>query len=333
MKVSVLGSGGWGTALAMLLRDNGHQVSLWSRRQEQTDLLQKERNNPKLPGVRLPKDLKYTSDLTCVRDQEVVVIATPSYAVRETARKIRDLLAPGTILVSTSKGIEKETFLRMSQVIEEETGGKVPVAALSGPSHAEEVARRLPTACVSASTDRHAAELIQDLFMNERFRVYCSPDIIGVELCAALKNVIALCAGCCDGVGYGDNTKAMLMTRGLTEMARLGEAMGGKKETFAGLAGMGDLIVTCTSMHSRNRRAGILIGRGETALAAMDVVGAVVEGYYAAAVAKALAEKAGVEMPIVRAACQVLYEQRSVDAVMRELMTRKKNYEVEPSWI
>ncbi len=238
--------------------------------------------------------------------------------------------------MSVSKGIEKGSSLLMSQVIQQEVGDKCPVVVLSGPSHAEEVGRGVPTAVVVASASRKAAELTQDLFMNRRFRIYTSPDIIGVEIGAAMKNVIALCAGCCDGMGYGDNTKAMLMTRGLTEIARLGVAMGARKETFAGLAGVGDLIVTCTSVHSRNCRAGTLIGQGvpvEQAVSGMN--GAVVEGYYAAASAYELAERAGVEMPITTGAYEVLYKGRDPRTVLTRLMTREKRGELEEehSWI
>lgn len=333
MQIAVLGSGGWGTALAMVLHENGHRVKLWSYTQEETQRLQRERENSLLPGVALPEALELTDDLSCVRDCEAVVMATPSFAVRETARKLSPLLRPGTVVISVSKGIEKESSLTMTQVIEEELGSGYAVVALSGPSHAEEVGRRIPTAVVSASRDRAAAELVQELFMNERLRVYASDDVLGVQLAAALKNVIALCAGCCDGMGYGDNTKAMLMTRGLTEIARLGEALGGRKETFAGLAGVGDLIVTCTSMHSRNRRCGILIGQGVAPEEAVREIGAVVEGYYAAASARELADKTGVEMPIVQAACQVLYQGRNPRTVVTELMTRAKKHESEQSWV
>ena len=260
-------------------------------------------------------------------------MATPSFAVRSTAHQLAPHLEPGTVLVSVSKGIEKDTSLCLTQVIAQEVGECYPVVALSGPSHAEEVGRRVPTAVVSASEDRAAAELVQDLFMNERFRVYASDDVIGVELGAALKNVIALCAGCCDGMGCGDNTKAALMTRGLTEIARLVVAMGGRRETVAGLAGVGDLIVTCTSMHSRNRRAGILIGQGTPPEQAVKEIGMVVEGYYAAVTATTLANKLGVEMPIAQAAYEVLYEGRDAHLVLTELMTREKKHELEDSWV
>jgi len=260
---------------------------------------------------------------------QAVVIATPSFAVRSTAARLREIADPGTVLISVSKGIEKDTSLRLSQAIEEEVGDKCPVVVLCGPSHAEEVGRKIPTALVAAADDMKDAEFVQDLFMNNRLRVYTSDDRVGAEICAALKNVIALCAGCCDGMGYGDNTKAMLMTRGLAEIARLGIALGGKQESFTGLTGVGDLIVTCCSMHSRNRRCGILIGQGKPVEEAVKEIGAVVEGYYAAANARTLAQKAGVEMPIAQAAYEVLYEGRDVHTVVTDLMSRSKRAESE----
>ena len=333
MKVAVIGSGGWGTALAMLLLENGNDVTLWSYAEEESRVLRETGENPMLKGVPLPKELKLTTDLDCVAGCGVVVLATPSFAVRSTARQMAPHLTAGTVVVSVSKGIEKETSTTLTEAIHEELGPDYPVVALSGPSHAEEVGRGVPTAVVSASKDQKAAELVQDLFMSPRFRVYASDDVTGVELAAALKNVIALCAGCCDGMGCGDNTKAALMTRGLTEIARLGVAMGGRKETFAGLAGVGDLIVTCTSMHSRNRRCGILIGKGMEPAQAVKEIGAVVEGYYAAANAKTLADKLGVEMPIAAAAYEVLYHGKDPKVVLQELMTREKKHEIEDSWV
>ncbi|MBP1758346.1 MAG: Glycerol-3-phosphate dehydrogenase [Firmicutes bacterium] len=333
MKVAVLGSGGWGTALAMLLLGNGHQVKLWSHTGEESKRLELTRENPLLPDITLPSGLSYTCSLDCVTDCDVIVMATPSFAVRRTARDLKGLLKAGTVIVSVSKGIEKDTSLRLSQVIREETGGEYPVAVLSGPSHAEEVARKMPTGCVSACEDRAVAEFVQDLFLNEYFRVYTSPDTIGVELGAALKNVMALCAGCCSGMGLGDNTKAMLMTRGLTEVARLGVALGGKRETFAGLAGMGDLIVTCTSLNSRNNRAGILIGGGMAPEEAVSKIGAVVEGYFAVDSARTLARRLGVEMPITEAAYRVLYEGAGMADMLKTLMLREKRHEVEESWM
>jgi len=333
MKVAVLGSGGWGTALAMVLADNGHQVTLWSFFEEESRTLKETLTNPLLPEVKLPAEIAYTSDLSCVAGQEVVVMATPSFGVRDTAGKIREYLTPDMTIVSVSKGIEKGTSLRLTQVIREVIGDICPVVALSGPSHAEEVARKVPTGVVSACPDRAAAEKIQDLFLNERFRVYSSSDIVGVELGAALKNVMALCSGTITGMGYGDNTKAMLMTRGLTEVARLCVALGGRKDTMAGLAGMGDLIVTCTSLNSRNYRAGILIGQGMPIQDAIQSIGAVVEGYYAVDSACELAASVGVEMPIAQAAYQVLYQGRPPQEVVTELMHRKKSHEVEEGWI
>ena len=333
MKIAVLGSGGWGTALALVLLENGHDVTLWSYTEEESAVLRKTGENPMLKGVALPKELKLTSDLVCVKGCGAVVLATPSFAVRTTAKAAASLLEPGAVLVSVSKGIEKDTSLTLTDAIEQEVGDAHPIVALSGPSHAEEVGRHIPTVVVSASKDRSAAEQVQDLFMNERFRVYASDDVVGVELGAALKNVIALCAGISDGMGYGDNTKAALMTRGLTEIARLGVAMGGRRETFAGLSGVGDLIVTCTSMHSRNRRCGILIGKGTPTQQAVKEIGAVVEGYYAAANARTLARKVGVEMPITEAAYQVLYEGKDPRQVIVDLMTRERKHELEDSWV
>ena len=333
MKITVLGSGAWGTALAMLLLENGNDVTLWSYLEEESRVLRETRENPFLKGVTLPEELKFTTDMAAVKGCGLVVMATPSFAVRSTAAQMRELADPGTILVSVSKGIEKDSSLRLSQVIEEEVQGKCPVVVLSGPSHAEEVGRGIPTGVVAAADTLEIAEQVQDLFMNPRFRVYTSDDKVGTEICAALKNIIALCAGVCDGMGCGDNTKALLMTRGLAEMARLGVALGGQKETFAGLAGMGDLIVTCCSMHSRNRRCGILIGQGKPVDEAVKEIGAVVEGYYAANNARTLAQKAGVEMPIAQAAYEVLYEGRPIHGVVEALMSRSKRHEQDESWI
>ena len=333
MKITVLGSGGWGTALALLLTDNGHDVTLWSHSARRSALLEQARENPRLPGVPLPEALHLSAALDSLRESGAVVMATPSFAVRETARMAAPLLREDAVVVSAAKGVERDTALCMTQVIEEELGGKGRVAALSGPSHAEEVGRRAPTGCVAASRDMAAAELVQDVFMSPRFRVYTNSDVLGVELGAALKNVLALCCGVSDGMGLGDNTKALLMTRGMTEMARLGVALGGRKETFAGLSGMGDLIVTCTSMHSRNRRCGILVGQGKSVEEAMKEVGATVEGYYAALSAHQLAERAGVEMPICECAYRVLYEGQSVREVVGALMSRNKKREVDESWI
>ena len=301
--------------------------------EEESQRLRETGENPLLPGVKLPQGLQYTWDLSCVKGCGAVIMATPSFGVRTTAEQIRPYLTPETILISVSKGIEKGTSLRMTEIIRQATGDLCPVAALSGPSHAEEVARRVPTAVVSACPDQVVAEQVQDLFLNDRFRVYSSSDVIGVELGAALKNVMALCTGCCRGMEFGDNTIAMLMTRGLAEMARLGVALGGRRETFAGLAGMGDLIVTCTSLNSRNYRAGILIGQGVPVDQAIAQIGAVVEGYYAVDSARELAARLGVEMPITQAAYEVLYEGRSPREALQALMRRKKRHEIEETWI
>ena len=325
MRIVVLGSGGWGTALANLLAEQGHDVTLWSFFREESDRLRERRENPLLPGVTLWPGIRFTSDLSCVKDAEMIVVATPSFAVRQTAEQIAPLVRRDQRIVSVTKGIEAGTSARMSEILTEATG--CTVAVLSGPSHAEEVGRNVPTGCVAACKDRTVAELVQDTFMSRRFRVYITDDVVGVELGAALKNVIALCAGITDGMSCGDNTKALLMTRGLAEIARLGAAMGGKKETFAGLAGVGDLIVTCTSMHSRNRRAGILIGQGKTPEEAMKQVGAVVEGYYAAKSAYELSAKMGVEMPITREAYGILYEGKDPRDAVQDLMLRSKRWE------
>ena len=332
MKAVVLGSGGWGTALSLVLCDNGHEVTLWSHDPEKARRLSQTRENPLLGGVALPEKLAISDDISCVAEAELVVCASPSYAVRSTGRKAAAYLKQSAVLVSVSKGIERDTNLRMTEILQEETGNICKVAALSGPSHAEEVGIRMPTGCVAACPDESAARLVQDAFMNDYFRVYTSPDIVGVELSGALKNVVALSCGICDGMGYQDNTKALLMTRAMAEIARLGEELGGSRLTFGGLAGMGDLIVTCTSMHSRNRRAGILIGQGRSAQEAMEEVGAVVEGYYAAESVEQLARREGVEMPICHCAYEVLYHGKQVRDVVAELMTRSKKAETTFGW-
>lgn len=324
MKAVVVGTGGWGTALALVLLDNGHDVTLWSRTPAKAEEMARTRENPLLKGVPLPEALKITGDLKCLEGAELVVSAPPSFAVRETGKRIAPYLRPETVLVSVSKGIERDTNLRMSQVLREATGDvcRGGIVALSGPSHAEEVGLRLPTGCVAACPELEAARFVQNAFMSDCFRVYTSGDIVGVELAAALKNVVALCCGICAGMGYQDNTKALLMTRAMAEITRLGEHLGGARRTFGGLAGMGDLIVTCTSMHSRNNRAGILIGRGKSVQEAMEEVGAVVEGYYAAESVHQLAAREGVEMPICQCAYEVLYQGKPARDVVPELMGR-----------
>ena len=332
MKVAVVGSGAWGTALAVRLCKNGHDVTMWTFETELIAEMENTRSNPRLPGVELPQGLKISGDYACVSGCELVVVAAPSFPIRAVSRGVAPYIDENAVVVSVTKGIEKGTLLRMSEVVAQETGREVVV--LTGPSHAEEVALDVPTACLSACTDKAKAEFVQDAFMADTFRIYTSPDAVGAELGGALKNVIALCAGVSDGLGCGDNTKAMLMTRGLTEIARLGISMGASKDTFAGLAGVGDLIVTCTSMHSRNRRAGILIGQGKGVQEAMKEVGAVVEGYYAAESAYELCQKQGVDMPIVTAAYRVLYEGASAkDAVLELLHRQKKSEQEDAGWL
>ena len=332
MKAAVVGSGGWGTALALCLLRNGHETLLWSHSRQKAEEMEKTRQNNMLPGGQLPEALKIAWEPSRVAGHSLVVIACPSVHIRSVCRQVAPYLAEDAVLVSVTKGIEPGSLLRMSQIVREETHREV--AVLTGPSHAEEVAKNIPTACVAASENQALAELVQDAFMSDSFRVYTSADVIGSELGGALKNVIALCAGVSDGMGNGDNTKAMLMTRGLTEIARLGVAMGARKETFAGLAGVGDLIVTCTSQHSRNRRAGILMGQGKGPQEAMAAVGAVVEGYYAAKSAWELACKLGVEMPIIHGAYRALYENVDVKTVLKSLLCRARKAETEDAgWL
>lgn len=331
--ICILGSGGWGTAVALLLNSNGHSVTLWSYSGEECEELKKYRENkPYLPGVAVPEEIQLTSDIECCRDKQLVVIASPSHGVRGVVRRIKELLPPGQTVLNISKGIEEGTYLTMSQIIHEELP-ECTVAVMSGPSHAEEVSRCVPTTNVVACEDMETAVLIQDLFMNPNFRVYTNDDITGVELGGSLKNVIALCCGILDGLGCGDNTKAALMTRGLVEMTRLGVAMGAKPETFSGLSGVGDLIVTCTSMHSRNRRAGILIGKGMSADEAQREVGMVVEGIRTCRAAKELAERIGVEMPIVNEAYDVLFCGKSAKDGISNLMKRNKKHETEKDFL
>ena len=332
MKTAVIGSGAWGTALAIRLKKNGHDVTMWTYEKELVEEMNTTRRNPRLPGAILPEGLTVSADYACAKGAKLVVMASPSFPLRSVSRGVAPYLDEVAVLVSVTKGLEAGTHLRMSQVVAEETGKEVVV--LSGPSHAEEVAMDVPTGLLAASSNQALAELVQDAFMSDVLRVYTSSDPVGAELGAALKNVIALCAGITDGLGCGDNTKAMLMTRGLTETARLGVALGAKKETFTGLAGVGDLIVTCTSMHSRNRRAGILIGQGKDAQEAMKEVGAVVEGYYAAGSAYELGKAKGIDMPITEAACRVLYEGMNVKEAFGRLLNRDRKAESEnPGWL
>ena len=322
-KVGILGAGSWGTALALLLHTNGHDVTIWSIDKKEVEMLQKERENKgKLPGVILPQDIKITNDMEeGMADKDFLVLAVPSIFTRSTAKNMKKYIVPGQKIVNVAKGIEENTLMTLSEQIEEELP-EADVAVLSGPSHAEEVGRGLPTTCVVGARTKETAEELQMAFRNEVFRVYTSPDILGIELGGALKNVIALAAGTADGLGYGDNTKAALITRGIAEITRLGVKMGGKAETFSGLTGIGDLIVTCASVHSRNRKAGYLIGQGKSMQEAMDEVNMVVEGVYSAKAAIGLAKKYDVSLPIIEQVNKVLFENKNPEEAVRELMLR-----------
>ena len=327
-KVSVLGAGSWGTALAVLLHNNGHDVILWSALGKEIDtLLGKRENVSKLPGVKIPESIEITVDLEkSLKDADVAVLAVPSPYTRDTCKRMAPFMKKGQILVNVAKGVEEKTLMTLSEMIEQELPG-ADVSVLSGPSHAEEVGKGLPTTCVISSRKRETAEYLQGIFMSPVFRVYTTPDMLGVELGAALKNVIALAAGTADGLGYGDNTKAALITRGITEIARLGVKMGARMETFYGLSGIGDLIVTCASVHSRNRKAGYLMGKGYSMEEAMKEVEMVVEGVYSAKAAKGLAEKYEVEMPIITEVNKVLFEGKPASEAVIDLMVRDKKVE------
>ena len=327
-KVGVLGAGSWGTALSVLLSDNGHQVTVWSIDKDEVKMLDEKREHlQKLPGVKLPSDMVITNDMEeTIQGKDFLVLAVPSIYTRSTARSMRPYVTEGQIIVDVAKGIEEATLKTLSVQIGEEIP-QADVAVLSGPSHAEEVGRKLPTTCVIGAKTRKTAEYLQSMFISKVFRVYTSPDILGIELGGSLKNVIALAAGIADGLGYGDNTKAALITRGIAEIARLGVKMGGKIETFTGLTGIGDLIVTCASVHSRNRRAGYLMGQGKSMQEAMDEVKMVVEGVYSAKAAASLAEKYNVSMPIVMEVNKVLFEGKSPAEAVDDLMLRESRSE------
>ena len=327
-RIGILGAGSWGTALAILLHDNGHDVTVWSINEKEVEMLNTtRRHESKLPGVEIPEGICFTTDMKdTMSDKDVCVLAVPSPFIRSTCQKMKEYVRAGQIIVNVAKGIEESTLYTLTDIIEEE----MPYAdacVLSGPSHAEEVSRRLPTTCVVSARTRKTAEYLQSVFVSPVFRVYISPDMLGIELGGALKNVIALAAGTADGLGYGDNTKAALITRGIAEIARLGIKMGGKPETFYGLTGIGDLIVTCASVHSRNRKAGYLMGKGYTMQEAMDEVQMVVEGVYSAKAALALAQKYQVEMPIVEQVNKVLFENKNAEEAVKELMLRDKKME------
>jgi len=331
--VAVLGAGSWGTTLAVLLAEKGFRVALWARRREAAEELRWRRENlAYLPGIVIPFEVLVTADLEeALHSADVVVLSVPSHAVRETVRRARPYLPAPALLVNTAKGLEEGTRLRLSQVIAQELGGDASarVAVLSGPSHAEEVSRHFPTTVVVASADPGTAEAVQDLFVTHHLRVYTNPDLVGVELGGALKNVIALASGMADGLGFGDNTRAALITRGLAEITRLGVRLGASPLTFAGLAGLGDLVVTCTSPHSRNRQAGLLLGRGHTLEQTLRQVGMVVEGVRTTRAACELAQAHGVEMPIAREVYRVLFEGCLPQEGVARLMLRSKTREVE----
>lgn len=327
-KVSVIGAGSWGSALAVLLANNGHEVTLWTHDPHEIEMLSTKREQvEKLPGVKLPDNIMIEADLkTALTDEDVVVMAVPSPVVRMVAKQMSPFIKDGQIIVNVAKGIEDVTYKTLLDIIEEEIPN-AEVCVLSGPSHAEEVGRGIPTTVVVGAKNKETAEMLQDVFMNKVFRVYTSSDIVGIELGGALKNVIALAAGTVDGLGYGDNTKAALMTRGIAELTRLGEALGGKPETFSGLTGVGDLIVTCTSVHSRNRKAGYLMGKGMTAEEAMKEVKMVVEGVYSAKAALGLAKKCNVAVPIVEAVNRVLFENADPKEEVSNLLLRERKQE------
>lgn len=329
-KVSVIGAGSWGIALARVLAKNGHEVLVWSIIEEEIEMLKtKHEHETKLPGVKLPESIEYTTDLErAVIGKDLLVMAVPSPFTRSTAHKMAPFIKEGQLIVNVAKGIEDETYMTLTDIIKEEIPGSVP-CVLSGPSHAEEVGKDMPTTLVAGADKKEDAQFIQGLFMCDFIRVYTSSDVLGIELGGSLKNVVALAAGIADGLGCGDNAKAALITRGIKEISNLGIAMGGKQESFSGLTGIGDLIVTCSSMHSRNRRAGMLMGQGKSMQEAMDEVQMVVEGVYSAKAAKGLAKKYEIDMPIVEGVNAILFEGKSAADALKDLMFRERKNEAE----
>lgn len=328
--ISIVGAGSWGTAIAVLLARKGMNIKLWARDKELVETILNTRENTDfLPGTILPDNIQISSDMEfCCRDSEAAIIAVPSHAMRDICGNMKNFTRKEQVIVSLTKGIENDTLLRMSQIIKEFMPEN-EVAVVSGPSHAEEVANDIPTAVVASSEKRAVAEYVQDIFMTNLFRVYTNPDIIGVELGGALKNIIALGAGIIDGLGLGDNTKAAVMTRGIVEIARLGESLGARRNTFAGLSGIGDLIVTCTSMHSRNRRAGIAIGQGKTVEEVLGSTKMVVEGVRTTKSAYQLAQRQKVEMPITQEIYYLLFNKADIRNSVANLTTRTKTHEME----
>ena len=328
-QIGVLGAGTWGMALARVLSLAGHSVTVWSALPQEIDEFSATRRHPNLPGMTIPEEISFTKDISqAAQGKDIVLFAVPSPFVRATARAACPYLPEGQIIVDVAKGIEGDTLMTMTGIIESELPGKnARLVALSGPTHAEEVARDLPTTIVSASADAEAARLVQDVFHGTCMRVYTNDDVLGVELCGAMKNIIALASGISAGLGFGDNTKAALITRGMVEICRLGIAMGCRKETFGGLAGIGDLIVTATSMHSRNNRCGMLLGQGLSPEEAVRQVGMVVEGINALPAAMRLQQRYGVEMPIVTAVNAIVTGQVSADVAVDKLMAREQGEE------
>lgn len=328
-RITILGNGSWGTALGVMLDQYGHKVTIWSRNQEKANLMiQNKENKEYLPGVLLKESIQIvTNEKEAVEDADIIISAVPSRAVRATMNHFSPLFKPDQVLVNVAKGLEDGSLMTLDQVISE-CVPQCENCVLSGPTHAEEVGRNIPTACVIAGRNEKITKMIQEEFMNPNFRLYTNTDITGVELGAALKNVIALAAGMSDGLGFGDNTKAALMTRGMVELTRLGMAMGGEPNTFAGLSGIGDLIVTCTSMHSRNRRAGILLGKGKTLEETLKEIHMVVEGVNTAQAAYHLAQKYQVSMPITKEINEVLFEGKDTRRAVLDLMMRDKISEI-----
>ena len=325
-KITIIGSGSWGVALAIHLAKLGHKIKMWSFSKEEADLINNEKKCKFLPKVTLPEEIECCLDYKeAIEGSEIILHVTPSKFTRSTVSEYKKYVTNQPIIIC-SKGFERETLLPLDEVIKQEMP-EAKIGVLSGPSHAEEVGRKLPTTCVIGAKTKKTAEYLQSAFINKVFRVYTSPDILGIELGGSLKNVIALAAGIADGLGYGDNTKAALITRGIAEIARLGVKMGGKIETFTGLTGIGDLIVTCASVHSRNRKAGYLIGQGRSMQEAMDEVQMVVEGVYSAKAAAKLAKKYDVPMPIVEEVNKVLFEGKSPAEAVDDLMLRESRSE------
>ncbi|MCI5945777.1 MAG: NAD(P)H-dependent glycerol-3-phosphate dehydrogenase [Oscillospiraceae bacterium] len=331
-KFTVLGMGGFGLALAVMLDKNGHSVNVWSAFESEIEDIKRDgENKKKLPGVKISDSITLTSDISAVSGSDVVIFGVPTGFVRSVAKQVAPFITENTVILNTSKGLEDKTFKRMSKVLHEELPNS-PIVILTGPSHAEEVGVGMPTTVVVASDDSKYSDYIQSIMSNTALRIYINDDVVGSELGGSLKNIIALCAGICDGMGFGDNTKAALMTRGITEIARLGVKMGGKRDTFAGLSGIGDLIVTCTSMHSRNRRAGILIGQGVSPDEAVKQIGTV-EGYTCTKVAYELSQSVGVVMPITEQCYNVLFNGLDPKTALKNLMGRPKGHETEQIWV